>query len=78
MEKKENLCSNIGLSLTVPFQPIILPCFVPYYSYCENEAKRNIREGRNDNRSGYDGFEERTDNVANEDTNDTNTNTNES
>ena len=39
-------------------------------------AERDIREGRrNDNRSGYDGFQERTDYIVNEDS--TNTNINE-
>ena len=40
-------------------------------------AKRDIREGRrNDNRRGYDGFQERTNNIANEDDKTSNTNEN--
>ena len=47
----------------VPFYPIILPFFIPFYYYAEYRAERNIREGRrNNNRSGYDCFQERTNN----------------
>ena len=47
----------------ISFYPIILPFFIPYSYYCEYRAERNIREGRrNNNRSGYDGFQERTNN----------------
>ena len=52
----------------VPFYPIILPFFIPYYYYCEYMAERNIREGRrHNNKSGYDGFQERTDNEVKND-----------
>ena len=67
---------KLAICLFVPFYPIILPFFIPYYYYCEYRAKRDIREKRrNDNRRGYDGFQERTDNIVNEDS--TNTNINE-
>ena len=47
----------------IPFYPIIMPFFIPYCYYCEYRAERNVREGRrNNNRNGYDGFQERTNN----------------
>ena len=57
---KDTLCTCV----LIPFYPVIMPCFIPYYYYCENRVDREIREGRrsNDNRSGYDGFQESTNN----------------
>ena len=64
---KDTLCSFV----LIPFYPVILPLFMPYHYYCEYRAERNIREGRrnNDNRSGYDGFQEKTNNESNENIN---------
>ena len=59
------------------FLPYNIPFFIPYLFYCEAMVERDIREGRrNDNRSGYDGFQERTDKIVNEDGNNTNINEN--
>ena len=60
----EKLC----ICLLVPFYPIMLPFFIPFYYYAEYRAERNFREGRrNNNRSGYDGFQERTNNEVKND-----------
>ena len=59
--KDTKLYEKICICSLVPFYPKILPCFVPYHYYCEAMAERNIREKRNNNRSGFDGFQERTD-----------------
>ena len=59
-DDRHELFDRICCCLLVPFYPIILPLFLPYYYYCEHRAERNIRERRrNDNRSGYDGFQEK-------------------
>ena len=64
------LCEKLCICSLVPFYPIILPCFVPYHYYCEAMAQRNIRERRrNDNISGYDGFQERNEDNNNENIN---------
>ena len=71
--KDTTLSEKLCICLLVPFYPIIFPFFVPYLFYCEAMAERDIREARrNDNRRGYDGFQERTDNIVNEDSNNTN------
>ena len=74
---KEALGDTLCTCVLLPFYPVILPFFIPYHYYCEYKAKRYILENRsrNDNGSGYDGFQERTDNIVNEDS--TNTNINE-
>ena len=60
------LFDRLCCCLLVPFYPIILPFFLPYYYYCEYRAKRDIQQGRRDaNRSGYDGFQERKNNEDN-------------
>ena len=60
---KETLLDSLCTCVLIPFYPVILPFFLPFYYYCEYRAERNIREGRrNDNRNGYDGFQEQTQN----------------
>ena len=60
---KETLADTLCTCVLIPFFPIIIPLFMPYHYYCESRAERDIREGRrNDNRSGYDGFQEKTNN----------------
>ena len=74
---EEALGNTLCMCVLLPFYPVILPFFIPYYYYCEYRVNRESREGRrNDNRSGYDGFQERTDNIVNEDSNNTNINEN--
>ena len=61
---KETLKDSLCTFVLIPFFPIILPLFMPYHYYCEARAERNIIEhrSRNDNRSGYDGFQQSTNN----------------
>ena len=50
--------------LLVPFYPIILPFWIPFSYYADYRAEKIAEQRRrNDNRSGYDGFQESNNNI---------------
>ena len=65
--------SKILLGLALPFYPIWVPTLLLHECIC---YRRNRETTTNIEPSGYEGFQERTDNIANEDNKASNTNEN--
>ena len=64
--------AKILVGLSLPFYPIWVPPLLLHECICYRPRETSNVETR----SGYDGFQERTDNIANEDNNTSNTNEN--
>ena len=72
MNNDSSLKATILLGSALPFYPTVVPILMMHECLCHIP-----RETPNvETRSGYDGFQERTDNIVNEDNNTSNTNEN--
>ena len=67
-----SLKAKILLGLVLPFYPIWVPPLLLHEYLCYRPRETSNVETRN----GYDGFQERTNNIVNEDNNTSNTNEN--
>ena len=72
MNNDSSLKAKILLGSVLPFYPIVVPMLMMHECLCYRPRETSTVETRN----GYDGFQERTNNIVNEDNNTSNTNEN--